>query len=118
MNPAIPTLILPLPRNSQPINRLHNTRPNPPHHQLHRGRILPHLVNGQHAVAHQRRLARRELREHQAGTVAEHDGRREVDRLEVFCFTGRAGHGHFFGTEESVNRAGFTDVRVTDEPDV
>lgn len=114
---AIAALLRPTDLHRQAIRCLEHFPWYPLHHERRRARVLTQLIDRQHAVAHEIRTRRRELREHESGTVAEDDGVGEVDRLEVLRFARRRRHADLLLADERVDGARLADVRVADEAD-
>lgn len=75
------------------------------------------LVNRDHARHHHVRLGVREGREHQPRTVRQHELIADVERLEMLRLPGLGPHAGLLLSNESVQSAALTHVRVPNEPD-
>lgn len=89
----------------------------PLHNERNRPGVLPHLINGEHAVADKVGFRRRKLWKHQTGTIAEHKTRRQIDRLEMFRLSWCGRDTNFLLPEQGIDRAGFAHVGITDKAD-
>lgn len=114
---ARPTVLDRADLNPDGVGALKDGPWNAPTDELHRSRVLLHLVDGQDAVADELGLGRRELGEDETRAVAERDLGREVERLEVLGLSRGGRDRDALGAEESVDGGRLADVRVPDEAD-